>query len=85
MTAHTAAVSTLAAWPDVNFVGFNPAVDTLQDYTQRNAATKGNRGAAAGASLLGIGAIKYTPLRWSQVLQPLFLSKKKKKKKWNLS
>ena len=48
MTAHTAAAFSLAAGPNVYLVGLNPAVDTLQDYTQRNAATKGNRAVSAG-------------------------------------
>ena len=37
MTAHTAAAFSLAAEPDVHLVGLIPAVDTLQDYTQRDA------------------------------------------------
>ena len=38
MTAHTAAAFSLMAEPDVHLVGLTPAVDTLQDYTQRDAA-----------------------------------------------
>lgn len=39
MTARAAAAFSLAAEPDVQSVGLIPAVDTFQDYTQRDATT----------------------------------------------